>query len=127
MKCLHSDTLVHRDIKTGNILCDRNSNWKISDFGLAEIHQSSMTPRTGTEWYIAPEQDYELISFVGSKTSKKRYQSFRIQKKRRMSIKLNMNIKLWYLFFDILIREMTKWSPDDRKSINKIIRFLCRH
>lgn len=56
LKFLHSVNVVHRDIKPANILYDFDGNWKISDLGLARLLDTSMTPRTGTPLYFAPEQ-----------------------------------------------------------------------
>ena len=56
----HTSKIVHRDIKPGNILYDRDSDIiKITDFGVARIMDSQRT-RTGTVLgtpsYMSPEQ-----------------------------------------------------------------------
>ncbi|XP_010460742.1 PREDICTED: probable LRR receptor-like serine/threonine-protein kinase At1g29720 isoform X1 [Camelina sativa] len=51
--------MVHRDIKTTNVLLDADLNAKISDFGLARLHESEdrhiSTKIAGTIGYMAPE------------------------------------------------------------------------
>ncbi|CAO1942124.1 unnamed protein product [Urochloa humidicola] len=51
--------VVHRDVKSSNILLDKDSNAKLSDFGLAKLlgsERSYVTTRVmGTFGYVAPE------------------------------------------------------------------------
>ncbi|KAI4326701.1 hypothetical protein MLD38_031988 [Melastoma candidum] len=55
---LHSQKIVHRDVKTENMLLDKNRTLKIADFGVARVEASNpndMTGETGTLGYMAPE------------------------------------------------------------------------
>jgi len=51
---LHSSNVIHRDIKSSNILLDRNYNCKLADFGFAREIADTMT-LCGTDEYMAPE------------------------------------------------------------------------
>jgi len=56
---LHRKSIIHRDIKPGNILVDAEGQVKICDFGLAkELTDSerSSSEVVGTQKYISPEQ-----------------------------------------------------------------------
>ncbi|XP_038877950.1 serine/threonine-protein kinase STY13-like [Benincasa hispida] len=55
---LHSMKIVHRDVKTENMLMDSDDNVKIADFGVARVEAQNprdMTGETGTLGYMAPE------------------------------------------------------------------------
>ena len=69
------EPLVHRDLKPGNILLDRNFVSKISDVGLARlvppsvadsVTQYRMTSAAGTFCYIDPE--YQQTGMLGLKS-----------------------------------------------------------
>ncbi|KAI3670060.1 hypothetical protein L6452_41653 [Arctium lappa] len=55
---LHTKKIVHRDVKTENMLLDKTRALKIADFGVARVEASNpndMTGETGTLGYMAPE------------------------------------------------------------------------
>ncbi|KAH7673636.1 Non-specific serine/threonine protein kinase protein, partial [Dioscorea alata] len=62
LQYLHEDweqVVIHRDIKTNNVLLDSELNGRLGDFGLARLYDHDMDPQTtqvaGTMGYIAPE------------------------------------------------------------------------
>ncbi len=59
---LHQAGIIHRDLKPGNILCTRNSVFKVGDFGISRarlpLEKSEFTRHEtvmGTKTYMAPE------------------------------------------------------------------------
>ena len=60
LKLAHEKGIIHRDIKSGNIMIDEGGNVKIMDFGLAKIPGSVQITKPGTTIgttaYMSPEQ-----------------------------------------------------------------------
>ncbi|KAG0497048.1 hypothetical protein HPP92_001449 [Vanilla planifolia] len=57
MNYLHQNDIIHRDLKTANVLMDENEVVKVADFGVARVKAQSgvMTAETGTYRWMAPE------------------------------------------------------------------------
>jgi len=62
LKAVHSAKVLHRDLKPGNLLVNKNCDLKICDFGLARgvdtqdpSAQQVLTEYVVTRWYRAPE------------------------------------------------------------------------
>lgn len=58
VKCLHDNWILHRDLKSSNLLLNNHGELKICDFGLARQYGSPLKPYTSlvvTLWYRAPE------------------------------------------------------------------------
>jgi serine/threonine protein kinase len=57
MRFLHSNNVIHRDLKCENVLLDNNMVAKVADFGLSRksAHGVKMTTMVGSPAYMAPE------------------------------------------------------------------------
>ncbi|KAK4440095.1 putative LRR receptor-like serine/threonine-protein kinase RFK1 [Sesamum alatum] len=101
---LHEEStlkIVHRDIKTNNVLLDKDLNPKISDFGLAKLDEEENTHIStrvaGTIGYMAPE--YALWGYL---THKADVYSFGVVALEIVAGKSNMKYRPSENFFCLL-------------------------
>ncbi|NWV80592.1 PAK3 kinase, partial [Dasyornis broadbenti] len=55
---LHSNHVIHRDVKSCNILLRIDGSVKLADFGLSAqltLEQNQRSSMVGTSWWMAPE------------------------------------------------------------------------
>ncbi|OMP10271.1 hypothetical protein COLO4_04658 [Corchorus olitorius] len=58
VKYLHDNWVLHRDLKTSNLLLNNQGELKICDFGMARLYGTLLkryTTKVVTQWYRAPE------------------------------------------------------------------------
>lgn len=57
--CVHNQGVLHRDIKSGNVLLDKDGHARLTDFGLARLEDATQITRpnevVGTLRFLAPE------------------------------------------------------------------------
>ena len=57
--CVHNHNVLHRDIKTGNVMLDKDGHARLTDFGLARLEDATQITRAnevvGTLRFLAPE------------------------------------------------------------------------
>ncbi|KAL0326042.1 UNVERIFIED_CONTAM: Serine/threonine-protein kinase STY46 [Sesamum radiatum] len=64
MEYLHQKNVIHRDLKTANLLMDTYNVVKVADFGVARFQNNGwvMTAETGTYRWMAPEVPYDTMT-----------------------------------------------------------------
>jgi serine/threonine protein kinase len=59
LECIHAHSLLHRDLKPGNVMISREGAVKVMDFGIVKDPMEAALTRTGTvvgtPYYLAPE------------------------------------------------------------------------
>jgi serine/threonine protein kinase len=65
LEYLHGQGIVHRDIKSGNILCTKDGIIKLADFGIATAQGNTKEVFEGSPYWVAPE----VIELSGSSTA----------------------------------------------------------
>jgi len=134
---LHSQGILHRDIKTANILLDEQQHAKVADFGISRTFGGELTAETGTYRTMAPEvithQQYcsqcDVYSF-GVLLWELTHQltpfadftplqaAFAVaMEQRRPDIALSKELEA----YGPLIKSCWKQNPDDRPSSDKVV------
>merc|ERR1712176_797852 len=145
---LHEHNIIHRDLKSANILLDKHFEPRITDFGLSRMKdQSTLTAGTGTFQWMAPEviqgkkydeksDIYSLaIIFWEIKTGLIPFVSYRLngiqasvavvtQKKRPKIDSIIFKNKMLFSKWKQLIVRMWSQSPAPRPNGTEVINIL---
>jgi serine/threonine protein kinase len=102
LETAHNQGILHRDVKSANIMVSMEGNVKVMDFGLAHLEEKSKLTRTGTTMgtlaYSSPEQ------LVGSPVD------------RRSEV-----FSLGVVFYELLTGELPFKSPSEGELVFEII------
>ncbi|NWW79060.1 E2AK2 kinase, partial [Climacteris rufus] len=131
---IHSEDLIHRDLKPQNIFISHDDKIKIGDFGLVtSVEYETLTENRGTKSYMAPEQFGDkygkpvdvyamgLIWFeiLSAFTFHEKSKVFYLLKKPNTSI----DILIFFLQAPI-IKKMLSRNPSGRMSTSKLLDLL---
>lgn len=139
MKYLHKRKIIHRDLKTKNILITNNKHVKICDFGISTVVDvttyTSMTHGIGTTAYMAPElfdQDSKynekvdvyafgvVLYFVLSKGIMPKFNGIGGYTKLKIPDSINS-------FSQSIIKKCWSINPDERPSFKEIMNLIVEN
>nr|XP_043628565.1 serine/threonine-protein kinase STY13-like [Erigeron canadensis]XP_043628566.1 serine/threonine-protein kinase STY13-like [Erigeron canadensis] len=123
MEYIHGFGLIHRDLKSDNLLIASDKSIKIADFGFAriEVQKEEMTPEMGTYRWMAPEMIQRR-----SYTQKVDVYSFGIVLWELITGKLPyQNLKDVQLAFAVVNKGLRPTIPDDCLPIFREIMTRC--
>lgn len=142
MQYLHSHQIVHRDLKSLNVLLDENLHAKVADFGFSRrtADGATMTSNMGTPHWMAPELFQNQASYTSKvdvyaygivlweiATGLTPYQGLEPKEivykvshdNSRPAIPTGLNP-----YLDELIRKCWDRNPDKRPSFDEILKFF---
>ncbi|NXC08244.1 E2AK2 kinase, partial [Orthonyx spaldingii] len=132
---IHSEQLIHRDLKPQNIFISRDGKIKIGDFGLVtSVAFETLTENRGTKSYMAPEQSgdtygkevdiyalgliwFEILSAITCHEKTRVWHSVR-------KSELPERFTKQFLPEASIIKKMLSTDPSGRMSIPQLLNFL---
>ena len=147
---IHSRQILHCDLKSANILIDKNFNIKLIDFGLSYFMSEAPNGYIGTARWMAPEilngkkysiysdifsygmilielltekvPYYDVFNYDIDKEKLRKYVNKKIDKKEKF-----INIpKTGNIILRLIAEKCLEAIPENRMSLNQIIKYLSK-